>query len=168
MKMKRWLVVDAAGNESRAAMKEPALKRGEAASRWRSASPDSHKRVFIDKPITLTMPRWSAPEVEVGGRTRYRSWTLSNSDSAEGRWPRPSPSRLLSLGSEPRCDVLSKPLHGISGRPMVLHESPVISTTSTSSGDAMLAQTLSRTCQTFSEVRTSDVDQASATIRRDP
>lgn len=48
MQMDRWLVIDPGADEIRVLI------------------PDSQRRIFTDKPITLTMPGWSPPTVEVG------------------------------------------------------------------------------------------------------
>lgn len=66
MEIRRWLVVDPALDEIRVLKAEPALKRGQAAFPLIVRIPDAQKRLFTDRPITLTMPGWTPPEVEVG------------------------------------------------------------------------------------------------------
>lgn len=64
--MKRWLIVDPTKDEIRVVKTEPALTRGQAAFPLLVRIPDTQRRIFTDKPITLTMPGWTPPEVEVG------------------------------------------------------------------------------------------------------
>lgn len=82
MEIRRWLVVDPAKDEIRVVTREPALVRGQAAFPLVVRIPDSQKRIFTDRPITLTMPGWTPPEVEVGGAEGVEESLVERTDEA--------------------------------------------------------------------------------------
>jgi hypothetical protein len=65
-KFSGWLVIDPVNEDIRYVKRAPALRRSESAYPITVNSPDSQKRVFTDRPIVLTMPGYTEPEVIVG------------------------------------------------------------------------------------------------------